>query len=104
MIRKIALTTLAAMLCAAAELPLLERFDSTANLKGTLSNGAELAIDEGLEKGALKASGDGAPNRIIYSVDLPATGGKQYALALDYRTSKLQNYAFRIDVIYKGSA
>ncbi|MBO4513115.1 MAG: hypothetical protein J5746_10130 [Victivallales bacterium] len=96
------LLALAAVMTFAADFPLLERFDEGAPLKGQLQEGASIAPDAGVEKGALCAIGDGSKNRIIYSVDLPVEGGKQYALAFNYRTEKLANYTFRVDVVYKG--
>ena len=102
MIRKVALTTLAALFCAAAELPLLERFDTADALSGNLLNEAAVEAELGLDKGALKAQGTGAVNVVIYNVMLPLTGGNNYAMSLNYRTEKMQNYAFRIDVLYES--
>ncbi len=101
----LALITMAAMFCClAVDFPLLERFDSPDSIKGTVSGGAVVSKDMGVEKGALQAIGDGSPNKVIYSVELPAQGGKSYALAFNYRTENLQNYAFRIDVLFEGAA
>lgn len=92
----------AALGCAAIELPLLERFDAATDTQGSLLNGASIVEDAGLEKGALKLTGDATANRIIYSASLPITGGNTYALAFNYKTGKLQNYTFRVDVLYNG--
>ncbi len=102
MFKKITIASLAALLCAAADLPLLERFDATDAVNGNLLNGAAIDTAAGLDKGALKAEGNGQGNRVLYTTRLPLTGGNSYAMSLNYRTSKINNYSFRVDVVYEG--
>ncbi|MDD4317292.1 MAG: hypothetical protein PHV75_02105 [Victivallaceae bacterium] len=68
---------------------LLERFDELP-LRGKLQGGATLQSDGGVERGALKATGNGKSFQYLYSYDLDAKTGETYRIALNYKTSSGQ--------------
>lgn len=69
-----------------AQVYVLERFD-TEKTFGTLLEGAKIAPDAGLEKGALEAAGNNKGNQVFYQLWFDCKPGDKLALAFDYRTS-----------------
>lgn len=65
---------------------LLERFDELP-VHGKLLEGAALQPDGGVERGALKAVGNGKSLQYFYSYELNAKAGETYRVALNYKTS-----------------
>jgi len=65
---------------------MLERFDHP-DIQGQISGGAIVALEGGLEKGALQVSGTNNASQTIYSVDFAVAPAQAYSFSFNFRTS-----------------